>query len=310
MKWEELNTPEAVLAAFEAGRRVEFTAMQSDSIDMPPHDKQGSGGWIIPRAFGVTDPKKMMTECGGRYRALIEDPAIPAGYTPWGGGECPEDARNAKTYYVMRFGPARNPAKRGRSLRWTHDGDECDIIAYRVEQAQPSQKGEAVDERVEKALAYLRPHLESGTFSAPDWAIQLASILTGGDGCGRPIPVESLGRDAEGVEGLASDDVVIERHWLENIASAACLLEGSGSIIDRREGEALRKLIKSALRLRPQVAMDDATQLRVGLALYLRDGGTVENWHSAYSASLRAVYCEEASAALTAALTEADSHGK
>lgn len=40
---------------------------------------------------------------------------------------------------------------------------------------------------VERALEYLRPHLEAGTFAAPDWAIQLASILTGGDGCGEPI---------------------------------------------------------------------------------------------------------------------------
>lgn len=41
---------------------------------------------------------------------------------------------------------------------------------------------------VERALEYLRPHLEAGTFAAPDWAIQLASILTGGDGCGAPVP--------------------------------------------------------------------------------------------------------------------------
>lgn len=33
---------------------------------------------------------------------------------------------------------------------------------------------------IDRALEYLRPHLESGTFSAPDWAINLASILTGG----------------------------------------------------------------------------------------------------------------------------------
>ena len=42
--------------------------------------------------------------------------------------------------------------------------------------------------------------------------------------------------------------VVIESHWLQNIASAAALLEGSQSIMDRREAEALRKLIKSARR--------------------------------------------------------------
>lgn len=51
---------------------------------------------------------------------------------------------------------------------------------------------------VDRALEYLRPHLEAGTFSAPDWAIQLASILTGGDGCGKPQPAAVDGE----VEGL------------------------------------------------------------------------------------------------------------
>ena len=44
----------------------------------------------------------------------------------------------------------------------------------------------APDARIQRALDYLHPHLDAGTFAAPDWAIQLASILTGGDGCGAP----------------------------------------------------------------------------------------------------------------------------
>ncbi len=51
--------------------------------------------------------------------------------------------------------------------------------------AQPQLEGGG---EVELALEYLRPHLEAGTFAAPDWAIQLASILTGGDGCGKSAP--------------------------------------------------------------------------------------------------------------------------
>jgi len=44
----------------------------------------------------------------------------------------------------------------------------------------------ASDARIQRALDYLHPHLDAGVFAAPDWAIQLASILTGGDGCGAP----------------------------------------------------------------------------------------------------------------------------
>ena len=53
-----------------------------------------------------------------------------------------------------------------------------------IDRKQQEAQG-AVNER---ALAYLRPWLELGTFDAPAWAVQLASILTGGDGCGTPVP--------------------------------------------------------------------------------------------------------------------------
>jgi hypothetical protein len=64
MKWEELNTPEAVLAAFAARLRVEFTC-ESD-------------GWIVPTQKGRFEPAEMM-RMGCRYRALIEEPAEPLG---------------------------------------------------------------------------------------------------------------------------------------------------------------------------------------------------------------------------------------
>lgn len=49
----------------------------------------------------------------------------------------------------------------------------------------------------------------------------------------------------EGVE----NEVAIAAHWLENISAAAALLEGSASIFDRREADALRKLVKSARKI-------------------------------------------------------------
>jgi hypothetical protein len=47
-------------------------------------------------------------------------------------------------------------------------------------------EGTPAAEVVDRALEYLRPHLDAGTFAAPSWAVQLASILTGGGGCGTP----------------------------------------------------------------------------------------------------------------------------
>lgn len=52
---------------------------------------------------------------------------------------------------------------------------------------------------------------------------------------------------AAGVQG--AEHVVIDAHWLENIAAAAALLSGGDSLISRREGEALYTLVKSARRL-------------------------------------------------------------
>ena len=62
-----------------------------------------------------------------------------------------------------------------------------DVIAEADRLLSTIDNAGKVDSVVARALTYLRPHLEAGTFSAPDWAIQLASILTGGDGCGTPI---------------------------------------------------------------------------------------------------------------------------
>lgn len=67
----------------------------------------------------------------------------------------------------------------------TDDPPENGAVLYTAPPADPAKACE--HELVSRAMEYLRPHLESGTFSAPDWAIQMASILTGGNGCGKPI---------------------------------------------------------------------------------------------------------------------------
>lgn len=59
---------------------------------------------------------------------------------------------------------------------------------------------------------------------------------------------------AAGVRG--AEHVVIDAHWLENIAAAAALLSGDDSLISRREGEALYTLVKSARRLAAAPAPD------------------------------------------------------
>lgn len=52
--------------------------------------------------------------------------------------------------------------------------------------------------RIDLVLQYLEPHLSApfATFTAPDWAIQIASLITGGDGCGWK-PGEQNGQEVE-----------------------------------------------------------------------------------------------------------------
>lgn len=252
-RYEELKTPEAVLAAFEARRQIEFWSPDTSVWD----------NCKFPQIAGSN-----MSGRGFKYRAMIEEPAIPAGNRVESeqacsvcGGDC----------------SAANPP----------------VLHCPMRDAQPSQQGDAV------ADLWLGRGSSEGTVG---YGLTLRSSAIGRVPPGRyalythPLPAEPLGRDAEGVEGLASDDVVIERHWLENIASAACLLEGSGSIIDRREGEALRKLIKSARRLRPQVDEAMADRALWVMFPYPYDEHLRKNWRP------------KVVDALTAALTEADSH--
>jgi hypothetical protein len=121
MKWEELTTPEAVLAAFEAGRLVGFNTLLNFD----------ESGWV--RVL-QSDPHARLLRVG-RLRALIEEPAIPEGFTAWGGGDCPEGASGRRLTVVMRNGELVTGGF-GIFL-WPHTGSDYDIIAYRVESEQP-----------------------------------------------------------------------------------------------------------------------------------------------------------------------------
>lgn len=68
----------------------------------------------------------------------------------------------------------------------------------------------------------------------------------------------SLGTERHADGRVEEDSVVIARHWLQNIGSAAALLEGTGNLLDKREADALRKLIASATTA-PSPAREAAT---------------------------------------------------
>jgi hypothetical protein len=166
MRYEELTTPEAVIAAFEAGRRVERTANQ--------------GRHWLPTAQALERDTAGYIRIGWRYRALIEEPeagsedacrqrdkndadalvtamerhiagsgiAIPKlcappapdGFTPWYGGECPEDARWWRVTVIYRSGEMATGSAAEKF--WRHLNDGTDIIAYRVESVQPKPEPE------------------------------------------------------------------------------------------------------------------------------------------------------------------------
>jgi hypothetical protein len=61
--------------------------------------------------------------------------AIPEGYTPWNGGDCPKDAQGKPVSVIFRKG-RRGEAPNGlHNDCWEHYGEGTDIIAYRIEAA-------------------------------------------------------------------------------------------------------------------------------------------------------------------------------
>jgi hypothetical protein len=124
-RYEALTTPDAVLAAFEAGRRVQ---------------SQTNGIWDVAR-YGDGNVRLMM-RVGVKFRALIDEAAIPAGFTPWAGGECPEDAYSEITTVFFRDGTIGSDGSVGDDWDWSRHGGYDEIIAYRVESERPKPGGE------------------------------------------------------------------------------------------------------------------------------------------------------------------------
>ena len=281
LRYEELTTPEAVLAAFEARRHVEYKP-------------KGYGMWgraMWPKAVEVN------MRIGVLYRALIED-ALPD--FPECSGDpasCPEN----EGYGCCRPNPKDAPpipagcrveserAQEGLTSKqawWAGAraglGVAADMPREHVaallsaqrnaqrKPAQPSQQGEAVDDALEEAFRRY-PHAHDAlTFLACairgpvkpskadlEWAVSQAFP----DG-NATIPVESLGRDAEGVEALLAS---------ENPERKDFTVDEALKIADRHDSahkhvpSVSRTLAAEVRRLRP--AVDEAMVERVSAHL-------------------------------------------
>lgn len=243
------------------------------------------------------------------YRALIEEPAIPPGYKPWGGGECPEDARGEKTFVLLRDGDVIE-STRGEWLKWSRmDQNRArEITAYRVEseQAQPSQQGGAepvyqVALEGPLGLAWIDSN-ETAYDLAPERRQQRRTLYTNP----LPIPVESLGRAADGVEGLAEQIAeLIEQHHPEFADYMPCARD-----IARR----LRPQLPPAYivdtetgSIRPQV--DEAMKGRALAAYRKAEMEHLGYGHTPYNGMRLKIIGDALTAALLfAVVTEADSH--
>lgn len=305
MKWEELKTPDAVMAAFEAGRHVEVKPRFVD--------RWFGGVAELATADGVASA---ISE-GVRYRALIEDaPLIPEGFTAWAGGECPEDAKDQTTTVVMRDGTL---CSRGRGdwydwrYDWRNSGSPGDIIAYRVEQPERQGEADALTHFVD-GLGWVVPCSRAAEY-VRELGNARNSLLT---------PVESLGRDADPLRDVVEMIATRARNFpnfpmgyymgelfraigqepptrdagdgVEALsASIHQILEAKFTLCDEPlPGDCADVLRDAARRLRPTV--DEAMVERVAYALMHADGNAYAYEH----------YETLACAALTAALTTRD----
>jgi hypothetical protein len=294
---EELKTPEAVLAAHAAGRPIEFKPGRPRSR------------WVPARCTAPGDEDVLAADfaTGGRYRAPIEEPAdfpecsgdpascpenegygcckpnpvaIPAGYTPWSGGECPVSG-DTKVTPIFRDGTSSKP-NHADNLQWDHYDEETDLIAYRVDQAQASQQGDAVLGWVKQSeIDAVRRNRDGGAvgvfLNADRSDVYQVPLYTHP----HPTPAEPLGRDAEGVEGLELTD---ELRWILGQPNFACI----------HTANALRRL---GHQIKPKSEDEQAAVIHWCLCLYLKHG---DSWRD------EGVKILEAS---RAALTEADSNG-
>lgn len=135
--------------------------------------------------------KRQRDELRARLEALTTPPAEAQAQ---GGGEVVAWQHRMKFRDGRWSGWAQSPSE--EEAAWQVDsykehGIEAEYRRLYAE-PQPAPPAQGFDaDVVDRALEYLRPHLEAGTFAAPYWAIQLASILTGGDGCGKPVPTSA-----------------------------------------------------------------------------------------------------------------------
>lgn len=286
-KWEELKTPESVLAAFAAGRAVEYKYRDTPWVQ------------IHARHWNVAAADMFQS---GRYRALIEETAIPAGYTP----------RIAFRDGCYRVESEQAPAIHGTCSSHCAATGECTNSCAPIN-AQPSQQGEAV--------AYCDPDdpINSTAFAWPG-SDRDKSRHT------HPLymhPAEPLGRDAEGLAAFGYESIVDNPpprrkaivYWHRDDDGPGYPAVTYDWRDEHRSPHAVAwhpEASGVARRLRPQV--DDAGIERMALQMlfdrfpdrprdelremFERNDQTRDHW------------MRRARAALTAALTEADSHGK
>jgi hypothetical protein len=202
-RYEQLTTPEAVIAAFEAGRRLEH---------MP--QKCIRTGWLLVGPEAGPEQLSAWFSCGDIFRALIEEPEssadhpecsgdpascpenegygcckpnpkdaspIPEGFTPWAGGKCPEDARAKPTNVIRRDGAcsANNGGpKPGACWIWSHTGYDSDIIAYRVE-SEPKPAEPNSSEPPKSSFSEAETGADDETLG--EWVERMSQTMTGHD---------------------------------------------------------------------------------------------------------------------------------
>lgn len=149
-----------------------------------------------------------------------ESPVIPAGYTPWSGGDHPGGLPGDTVIWpLFRSGAVSPvPAEAGR-WRWDHNGGPNDIIAYRVESEQAQAEDDAKDAARFRWLRDNAVNVETGKGSpwcvygldlgdcTPTYGAELVAMvdyaMEHGVICS-PAPVESLRREADdGVKACA-----------------------------------------------------------------------------------------------------------
>lgn len=117
IKFRPLLTADEVVAAFGSGDVVEFTAYSSDSCDMPPHDADDSGGWILSKIAGNAAHVQKALDVGCKFRAprLGPEPMTPT--TP---NDRAADSFNVNIFTLMHFIDLRFQSGNGVAVERAH----------------------------------------------------------------------------------------------------------------------------------------------------------------------------------------------